>query len=270
MAIVNRTPDSFYDQGRTFALAAAVDHAVAQVAEGADILDVGGVKAGPGDEVDQAEEIQRIIPFVEAFRDRCDAVLSIDTFRPEVARLALQAGADIINDTSGLADPALADVVASFPHAGLVLMHSGGAIRTRPYRNFYPPDVTSSVVDVLSGLTEQAMAAGVAHDKLIIDPGHDFRKNTLQSLEVTRRLPELCALGFPVLVALSNKDFIGETLDLPIDQRVEGSLGAAVASVMLGARIVRVHETQETKRAVMMTEAILGWRDPQVAWRGLA
>ncbi len=269
MAIVNRTPDSFYDRGRTFALDAAVDHALAQVADGADILDVGGVKAGPGEEVTEAAELERIIPFVEAFRARSDAVLSIDTFRPVVARAALQAGADIINDTSALADPDLAGVVADFPHAGLVLMHSGGELRTRPYRNHYVPDATTAIVATLRGLTETAMAAGVAADKLVIDPGHDFRKNTLQSLEVTRRLGELCALGFPVLVALSNKDFIGESLDLPIDERVEASVGAAVASVMLGARLVRVHEARATARAVRMTEVIMGWRAPARAWRGM-
>ncbi|HUG85113.1 MAG TPA: dihydropteroate synthase [Euzebya sp.] len=269
MAILNRTPDSFYDGGRTFTLEAAVDHALSQVAEGADILDVGGVKAGPGEEVSEAVELDRIVPFVQAFRTRSDAVLSIDTYRPAVARAALQAGADIINDTSGLADPGLAGVVADFPDAGLVLMHSGGEVRTRPYRNHYLPDVTTSISATLERLAVQAQAAGVAADKLIIDPGHDFRKNTLQSLEVTRRIGELCALGYPVLVALSNKDFIGESLDLPIDQRVEASLGAAVAAIMLGARLVRVHETQATKRAVMMTEVIMGWRPPARVWRGL-
>lgn len=269
MAIVNRTPDSFYDGGRTFALDAAVDHALAQVADGADILDVGGVKAGPGEAVTEDAEIERIVPFVEAFRGRSDAVLSIDTFRPGVARAALDAGADIINDTSGLADPELAAVVAGSPGAGLVLMHAGGEIRTRPYRNHHPPDATTAIRDALASLVLRATAAGVARDKLVVDPGHDFRKNTLQSLEVTRRLPELCALGLPVLVALSNKDFIGESLDLPLDQRVAASVGAAVASVMLGARLVRVHETRATKQAVKMVEVILGWREPVRAWRGL-
>lgn len=269
MAIVNRTPDSFYDRGRTFDLEAAVEHAVGQVADGADILDVGGVKAGPGEEVTEGAELDRIIPFVQAFRARSDAILSVDTFRAGVARAALAAGADIINDTSGLADPELAAVVADVPDAGLVLMHSGGAVRTRPYRNHYLPDATTAIRTELADLAVRAKAAGVAADKLIIDPGHDFRKNTLQSLEVTRRLGELCTLGYPVLVALSNKDFIGESLDLPIDQRVEASIGAAVVAVMLGARLVRVHETRATAHAVRMAEVILGWRPPMQAWRGL-
>ncbi|MEE8599662.1 dihydropteroate synthase [Euzebya tangerina] len=270
MAIVNRTPDSFYDQGATFALESAVAHALDHVADGADILDVGGVKAGPGEEVTAQEELDRIIPFVERFRDRSDAVLSIDTFRPSVADAALRAGADIINDTSGLADPDLAPTVARFRDAGLVLMHSGGQIRTRPYRNHYVPDATTAIVADLSGLVEQAVAAGVDASKLIVDPGHDFRKNTLHSLEITRRLGELSALGHPVLVALSNKDFIGESLDLDLPDRVDASIGAAVTSVMLGARLVRVHETLATKRAVMMAEVIMGWREPARAWRGMA
>jgi dihydropteroate synthase len=269
MAIVNRTPDSFYDGGRTFALDAAVDHALAQVAAGADILDVGGVKAGPGAEVTEQDELDRIVPFVTAFRRRSDAVLSVDTFRASVARAALRAGADIVNDTSGLADPDLAGVVAAHPDAGLVLMHSGGQLRTRPYRSHHPPDVTTAVIGALTDLIARAQAAGVAPDKLILDPGHDFRKGTLQSIELTRRLPELCALGHPVLVALSNKDFIGEALDLPVDQRVEASVGAAVAGVLLGARLVRVHETLATVRAVRMAEVILGLREPVRAWRGL-
>lgn len=269
MAIVNRTPDSFYDNGATFDLDQAVSHALAQVREGADILDVGGVKAGPGAEVSLEEEMARIVPFVERFRERSDAVLSIDTFRPGVAHAALVAGADLINDTSGLADPDLAHVVAEFPAAALVLMHSGGQLRTRPYRNHYSPDATTAIVADLSGLIDQATAAGVARDKLIVDPGHDFRKNTLQSLEVTRRIGELCALGHPVLVALSNKDFIGEALDLALEERVDASIGAAVVSVMLGARLVRVHETLATKRAVMMAEVIMGWREPARAWRGM-
>lgn len=270
MAVVNRTPDSFSDGGRTFTLDAAVDHALAQVAQGADIVDVGGVKAGPGAQVSEAEEADRVVPFLRAFRNSSDVVLSVDTFRPAVARAALEAGADIVNDTSGLADPDLAGVVADFPHAGLVVMHTGPQVRTRPYRSFHQPDPTTAVVRTLKRLTRTAQKAGVAADKLIVDPGHDFDKNTLQSLEVTRRLGDICALGFPVLVAMSNKDFIGEALDLPVDQRAEASVGAAVTAVMLGARLVRVHQTRATKQAVMMAEVILGWRPPVVAWRGLA
>lgn len=269
MAIVNRTPDSFFDRGRTFALDAAIDHALAQVEEGADLIDVGGVSAAPGQDVWEDVERDRILPFVEAFRRRSDVPLSIDTFRAGVARDALAAGADVINDVSGMVEPEIADVVAEHPGAALVVMHSGGPPRTRPYRPVYVPDVTTVVVDTCRRLAEKARRRGVARDRLIVDPGHDFGKNTAQSLEVTRRLPELAALGYPVLVALSNKDFLGEILDRPVSERLEASLAATVASVMLGARIVRVHAARETVRAVRTVEAILGWRQPAISWRGL-
>lgn len=269
MAIVNRTPDSFFDRGRTFGLPQAVDHALAQVAAGADVVDVGGVKAGPGDDVGLDEERDRVLPFVEAFRARSDAPLSVDTFRAAVARDALAAGANLINDVSGMVEPEIADVVAADPSAVLVVMHAGGPPRTRPFRPTYLPDVTTVVVDTCRSLAERARGRGVPADRIVVDPGHDFGKNTAQSLEVTRRLPELAALGYPVLVALSNKDFLGEILDLGVDDRLEASLAAAAVSVMLGARLVRVHATRETVRAVRTVEAVLGWRPPAVSLRGL-
>jgi len=269
MAIVNRTPDSFFDRGRTFALERALDHALEQVEAGADLVDVGGVKAAPGAAVDVDEERRRVLPFVEALRARSDVAISVDTFRAAVAREALAVGADVVNDVSGMVEPGIADVVAAHPTAVLVVMHPGGAPRTRPFRPTYLPDVTTVVVDTCRRLAEEAQRRGVPRDRLIVDPGHDFGKNTVQSLEVTRRLPELAALGYPVLVALSNKDFLGETLDLPVGERLEASLAAAVASVQLGARIVRVHATRETVRAVRTLEAILGWRPPAAPLRGL-
>ena len=269
MAIVNRTPDSFYDKGRTYELGKAVDHALAQVEAGADIIDVGGVKAGPGAHVSAEEERERIVPFVKAFRARSDAPLSIDTFRASVAAEALDAGAELINDVSGMVEPEIADVVAARPGAALVVMHSGGPVRTRPFRPGYRPDVTTDVVGTCRRLAEEAARRGVPPEGLITDPGHDFGKTTEQSLELTRRLPELAALGLPVLVALSNKDFLGEALGLPVDQRVEASLACAAASIMLGARMVRVHETLQTVRAVRTVEAVLGWRPPAAVARGL-
>jgi dihydropteroate synthase len=270
MAIVNRTPDSFYDKGRTFGLDDAVASALEQVAQGADIIDIGGVKAGPGDEVTPSMELERVIPFVEALRARSDIPISVDTFRAAVAADALDAGADIVNDVSGMIEPEIADVVAARPGTALVVMHPGGPPRTRPYRPTYDPDVTTVVVQACRRLADEAQRRGVPADAIVVDPGHDFGKNTFHSLELTRRLPELCALGYPVLVALSNKDFLGETIGgAPVDQRVEASLAAAAASVMLGARIVRVHETSATVRAVRTVEAILGLRQPGVAARGL-
>jgi dihydropteroate synthase len=268
MAILNRTPDSFYDRGATFGFDAALAAGERALAEGADWLDVGGVKAGPGAPVSQAEELDRVVPLVEALRGRTEAVISVDTFRPGVARRALAAGADVVNDPSGLRDPLVAEAAAE-AGAGLVVMHTGGPPRTRPHRPAYA-DVVAEVRAFLADRAALAHQRGVAAEQLIVDPGHDFHKNTFHSLELTRRLGELADLGYPLMVALSNKDFVGETLDVPVDQRLEGSLAAAALSVAAGASIVRVHEVQATVRAVRMTEAILGRRPPAVTRRGLA
>lgn len=269
MGIVNRTPDSFYDRGATYGLEDAVAHAVRLAAEGADIVDVGGVKGGPGPEVTVAEEIDRAVPLVAALRAALpDLLLSVDTFRAPVAEAAVDAGADLVNDVTGLSDPDLLDVVRA-SGAGYVAMHHGGRPRTRPLRPTYGPDVTTAVVDHCRQLTERFVAAGVPPTRLVVDPGHDFQKTTRHSLEVTRRLPELAALGYPVLVALSNKDFIGESLDVPLDGRVDGSLAAAVFAVLRGANIVRAHEVGRTVEALRMTEVLLGWRRPAATVRGL-
>jgi len=268
MAIINRTPDSFYDRGAHFALDAALATADRALVEGADWLDVGGVKAGPGSEVDETEELERVLPVVEALRSRTDAVISVDTFRSGVARRVLAAGADVVNDPSGLHDPELATVTAEQGGA-LVVIHTGGPPRTRPHRSAYR-DVVAEVKDFLAERAAFARSRGVPAERIIVDPGHDFHKNTYHSLELTRRLGELTELGYPVLVALSNKDFIGETLDVPLELRVEGSLAAAVVSVLNGASIVRVHEVGPTVRALRMTEAIIGRRPPATARRGLA
>ncbi|HEX5877647.1 MAG TPA: dihydropteroate synthase [Actinomycetota bacterium] len=268
MAILNRTPDSFYDRGATYGFGAAVAAGERALAEGADWLDVGGVKAGPGAPVDEAEELERVVPLVEALRGRTDAVISVDTFRPGVARQALAAGADVVNDPSGLHDPRVAEAAAE-AGAGLVVMHTGGPPRTRPHRPAYA-DVVAEVRAFLTGRVALAVRHGVPADRVIVDPGHDFHKNTFHSLELTRRLGELADMGHPLLVALSNKDFVGETLDVPLDQRLEGSLAAAAFCVAAGASIVRVHEVAATVRVVRMTEAILGRRPPAATRRGLA
>ena len=268
MAIVNRTPDSFYDRGATYGFGAAVEAGERALAEGADWLDVGGVKGGPGAPVTEAEELDRVVPLLEALRGRTEAVLSVDTYRPEVARRALAAGADVVNDPSGLRDPVMAEVAAE-AGAGLVVMHTGGPPRTRPHRPAYA-DVVAEVRAFLADRAALAVGRGLAPDRLIVDPGHDFHKNTFHSLELTRRLGELADLGHPLLVALSNKDFVGETLDVGLDQRLEGSLAAAAFSVAAGAGIVRVHEVQASVRVVRMVEAILGRRPPAATRRGLA
>lgn len=260
MAIVNRTPDSFFDQGATFALDAAVRAALAAAAHGADWVDVGGVPFGRGPVVGTAEEIDRIVPLVEAIVAESDVVVSVDTTNSEVARLAIAAGAAVINDTSGLFDPNMASVVADSA-ATLVLTHSLWPPRAEPPKPTYG-DVVAEVVGFLQTKISEATSAGIPLQRLVIDPGHDLNKNTLHSLEITSRLDEIVALGPPTLVAVSNKDFIGESIDRPRGQRLEGSLAAVVACILKGARIVRMHDVPASIAAVRMTEAILGMREP--------
>jgi dihydropteroate synthase len=270
MAIVNRTPDSFFDNGATFGEDAALRAVEQAVADGAEIVDIGGVKAGPGPDVDVAEEIRRTIGTITAVRSAYpELVISVDTWRAEVAAAAVAAGADLINDTWSGADPALAEVAAA-TGAGLVCAHAGGLRpRTRLHRAAYG-DVVAEVVATVTRLAERAVDLGVRPDGILVDPAHDFGKNTRHSLEVTRRLGELVGTGWPVLVALSNKDFIGETLDVPVAGRLTGTLAATAVSAWQGARVFRAHQVRETRQVLDMVAAIRGDRQPAVSRRGLA
>jgi dihydropteroate synthase len=260
MAIINRTPDSFFDKGATFGLDAAVSAARAAVAEGADWVDVGGVPFGRGPAVSVEEEIDRVVPLVEAIHAASDVVISVDTFNAEVARRSIAAGACVINDTSGLYDPDMTAVLADSA-ATLVLTHSLGPPRSEPPSPQYG-DVVAEVVAFLRDRVDRAVAAGIPLERLVVDPGHDLNKNTLHTLEITRRLEEVVAIGLPTLVAVSNKDFIGECLDRQQGQRQDGSIAAAVYCVIMGARIVRMHDVRAAVDAVRMTESILGLRSP--------
>ena len=270
MAIVNRTPDSFYDQGATFGQSAALDAVARAVEEGADLVDIGGVKAGPGDAVDAIEEIRRTSGLVAEVRSRFpEVVISVDTWRHEVGRVCCEAGADLVNDAWGGVDPLLALVAAEFG-AGLVCTHAGGyAPRTRPHRVAYP-DVMADVLQRTLAEAERAAALGVPRESILIDPGHDFGKNTRHSLEATRRLGEMVGTGWPVLVSLSNKDFVGETLDRPVGERLVGTLATTAVSAWLGARVFRAHNVRETRETLDMVASIRGVRPPAVARRGLA
>jgi dihydropteroate synthase len=270
MAIVNRTPDSFYRPGATWDETAAMDRVHEAVAAGADIVDVGGVPAGPGAEVDPGEEIRRTADFIAAVRAaHPDLVISVDTWRHEVAREACAAGANLINDAWGGWDRRLGEVAAA-SGAGLVCAHAGKqAPRTRPLRVGYA-DVMADVLDHTLALAARAAADGVDPSRIVIDAAHDFGKNTWHSLEVTRRLPEMVATGYPVLVSVSNKDFIGETLDLPVTERLAGTLATTSVCAWLGARIFRVHHVTETRHALDMVSAIRGDIPPARAVRGLA
>lgn len=260
MAVVNRTPDSFYDGGATFALQAAVDASLKAVDDGADWVDIGGAPFSPGDPVPAAEEANRIVPVISAVRAVSDVIISADTFLPEVARQALAAGANVVNDTTGLRDPDMAAVVAE-AGAHLVITHSLAAPRTVYPRPTYD-DVVREVADFLLRRVDDAVRLGIREDRILIDPGHDLNKNTVHSLEITRRFAEIAGLGFPTLAAVSNKDFIGETLDRPKRERVEGSLAAAVICILGGARVLRMHNVAASRAAIDLTEAVLGWREP--------
>ncbi len=274
MAIVNRTPDSFYDRGATFSDDAAMAAAHRVIAEGADVVDVGGVKAGPGTLVDAEEEIARVVPFIEWLRSSYpDQLISVDTWRASVAKQACAAGADIINDTWAGADPTLPEVAAEFG-AGLVCSHTGGAIpRTRPFRVNYGTTVTGVVDSVIAEVTaaaEHAVSVGVRRDGVLIDPTHDFGKNTFHGLALLRHVKDLVNTGWPVLMALSNKDFIGETLGVELTERLEGTLAATALAAADGARMFRVHEVGPTRKVLEMVASVRGERAPARTVRGLA
>lgn len=264
MGIVNRTPDSFYDGGR-MELNEAVDFALDLVAQGADLLDLGAVKAGPGEHVSAEVEAERLLPLVEALAG-VGVPLSVETARPAVARAALERGASIVNDVSGLADLDLARVCAEHG-AELVVMHHGGQIRGRPRHPRYD-DVVAAVLATWDELAGRAAAAGLAPERLYFDPGLDFGKTTFHSLELVRRLDQLVA-GRRVLLAASRKDVVGETLGLPPAERLEGSLALAALAAAAGVEVVRVHDVGQTVRTVRMVEAVLGRRSPAAPVRGL-
>jgi dihydropteroate synthase len=280
MAVVNRTPDSFYAPARydDAGADAAVERAVE---EGADLVDLGGVRAGRGPRVEVAEEIARVVPLVERVRARHpDLLVSVDTWRAEVARAAALAGADLLNDTWAGHDPQLVEVAAEFG-IGVVCSHTGGARpRTDPLRVAYPrtdpvagdplDGVVDDVVRVLSAAAARAVGLGIDPASVLVDPTHDFGKNTWHSLHLVRRTQALVVLGHPVLVALSRKDFVGETLDLPPDERLEGTLAATSVAAWLGARVFRVHDVRATRRTLDMIAAIRGDAAPARAIRGLA
>ena len=240
------------------------------MAEGADIVDIGGVKAGPGETVDVEEELRRTVPFVAKVRAELpDVVVSVDTWRSEVAREVCAAGADLLNDAWGGFDPALAEVAAEHG-AALVCTHTNGAApRTPPHRPSYD-DVVTAATEATVALAERAVSLGVRRDSVLIDPAHDFDKNTWHSLELTRRLDEMVATGWPVLVSLSHKDFVGETLDRPLDERLVGTLAASAVSAWHGARVFRAHDVAATRQLLDMVASIRGTRPPARVVRGLA
>jgi dihydropteroate synthase len=270
MAIVNRTPDSFYDQGSTSSFEEAWQRVEQAIDERADIIDVGGVKAGAGEPVTEAEEIDRTIGLVAQIRERYPwMVISVDTYRSGPAEALCRAGADLINDTWAGFDPDVAAVAARH-RVGLVCSHTGGMTpRTLPHRVRYA-DVVDDVVTGTIGLAERALSLGVPRESIVIDPTHDFGKNTYHSLELTRRLDEIVATGWPVLVSVSRKDFVGETLNLPVADRLPGTLAATAICAWHGARVFRAHDVAATRQVVDMVASVQGSRQPTAPLRGLA
>ena len=261
MGIVNRTPDSFFDRGRTFGLDQAVAAALAADEAGAGWIDIGGVPFSPDTPtVTVAEEIDRVLPVVERVAATSDIVVSVDTFRPEVATRCTAAGAAVINDTSGLHDPELADVVAA-QGATVVITHSLALPRHHHHRPQYD-DVVTEIKAFLAERIQLAIDHGILESHIVIDPGHDLNKNTLHTLELTRRLAEVADLGLPMLAAVSNKDFVGEATGLAAPERTPASIAAATICVLNGARILRMHDVTASVAAARMIEAVLGLRQP--------
>ncbi len=254
MGILNVTPDSFSDGGRYFSLDLAVRRAVEMVKEGADIIDVGGESTRPGSEpVPVEEELRRVIPVIKEIVKRVDVPISIDTYKSEVAKQALDNGAVIVNDISGLRfDEKMANVVARYK-ASVVLMHIKGTPKTMQQNPEYS-DVISEIYNYLSESVEIARGFGI--EQIIVDPGIGFGKRLIDNLEIIRRLREFKSLGYPVLIGVSRKSFIGNVLNLPVEQRLEGTAGAVAISVWNGANIVRVHDVKEMARVVKIVDAI--------------
>ena len=272
MAIVNRTRDSFFSGNRHVDLESAKAALVEAVELGADLVDVGGVRAGQeGEVVDADEEIRRVVPFLQWARtEHPDVLLSLDTWRSEVAREA--AGAvDLVNDTWAGHDRDLVNV-ASDVGAGYVISHTGGLPpRTDPVDVTYgddPLDVVRDVVRTLADGARAAEQAGIPRERILVDPTLDFGKTTAHSLEVLRHTADVVALNYPVLQAMPRKDFVGETLDLPADERLEGSLAATAVAAWLGATVFRAHDVRATRRVVDMVATIRGDRPPRLALRG--
>jgi dihydropteroate synthase len=258
MGVLNVTPDSFSDGGHYQHRDAAIERGLAMFEQGADIVDVGGESTRPGAiRVEPLEEQRRVLPVIEALRRGCAGVLSIDTTKAEVARAALQAGADMINDISGLAFDAEMAGVAAAAGVPVVLMHVRGDYATMHEKPSYR-DVIGEVAGELRATLARAASAGIAVSNMIIDPGIGFAKDAGHSLRALARLGELHALGRPLLVGPSRKSFIGRTLGLPVEERLMGSAAAVAAAVLAGAHVVRVHDVVEMGQVVKLCDALLG------------
>lgn len=256
MGILNRTPDSFYDRGRFFDLDACCRRAERLVADGADVLDVGGVKAGPGPEVGEDEELARVVPAIESLHARFDVPLSCDTWRASVARAAYAAGAVVGNDISGFSDPGYLPA-ASGAGASVVATHIRLAPRVADPEPYYD-DVVADVARFLAERAEQAQAAGIPRERIMVDAGLDLGKTAQQSLRLLRETGALRTLGYPVLLSASHKPFLGALLGLDVEDRRQASTAAHAVGVIRGARVLRVHDARAARRVADVLAAVMG------------
>jgi dihydropteroate synthase len=261
MGVLNVTPDSFSDGGLWMDPDAAVAHAQEMISQGAAIIDVGGESTRPGAEaIPEDEELRRALPVIEALAPNGDALISIDTRKPSVARRAIETGASIVNDTSGETfDPAMDEVCAATGVA-VIVMHSRGTPATMRELTDYA-DVTRQVRDFLAGRAAQLEAAGASSESIVLDPGFGFAKSATQSLRLLRELDAIVDLGYPVLAGTSRKSFLGEVLGLPVDARLEGTLATVAWAIAKGAAIVRVHDVEPVTRVARTVDAIRLGRD---------
>lgn len=250
MGILNVTPDSFSDGGKFNTQDASLKQVEKMIADGADLIDLGGESTRPGHtQISDAEEIDRIVPMITAIRQRFDIPISIDTYKGAVGEAALKAGAALVNDIWGFKyDPTLADVTAKYK-VPCILMHN----RNNQNYNHLMADINSDLQESI----DIALKAGISRDAIILDPGIGFAKDYAQNMETMHNLEALQTLGYPILLGTSRKGFIGLTLDLPVTQRVEGTVATTVIGIMKGASIIRVHDVLENKRAAQMTAGIM-------------
>lgn len=256
MGIMNVTPDSFSDGGQFYDSIEAIKHGIKMVSEGADILDIGGESTRPGSEaVSQEDELNRVIPVIEGLAKEVDVPISIDTCKSEVARSAIKAGAVIVNDISAMRfDPKMADVAAE-NKTPVILMHMQGSPKNMQKNPVYE-NVMGEIAQFLKERVDYARSKGILKDRIIVDPGIGFGKTLEHNFQIIRNLKELKELGQPILMGTSRKSFIGNTLDLDVKERLEGTLATVTMSIMNGADIVRVHDVLQSKRAAQMTDAI--------------
>ncbi len=253
MGILNVTPDSFSDGGLYTDVDKAVSHAKEMIAQGATIIDIGAESSRPGsDPVSEEEELKRILPVLKRLASEVDVVLSIDTQKPGVARECLKLGAQVINDITGLADEKMMQVISEY-NASVVIMHMQGEPRSMQQS----PTYTDVVEDIISFFEERISAARNAGiDGVIVDPGIGFGKTVEHNLQILKKLEEFSSLGVPLLIGTSRKSFIGKISDIDVDERLEGTIASNVVAIMNGARIIRVHDVKECKRAVQIVDAI--------------